>query len=105
MGIQGTMLLANLVAPGDDRSLKIAVARELMKMDQMRDLLGDDAGSSIIGARNARAIDELRRALDAGRETVGIFYGAGHMEDLARRLDEDLGLEHVATEWVDAWVM
>ena len=105
MGVQSTMLLANLIAPSNDRALKIAVARELMKMDQMRELLGDDEGSSIIGARNARAIEVLEQELGAGRKRVGIFYGVGHAEDLARRLTDELGFEHVATEWVDAWAL
>lgn len=105
MGVQGTILLANLIAPTSDRSLKIAVAKELMKMDQMRELLGQDEGSSIIGARNERAIEVLVEELETGRKSLGIFYGAGHMEDLARRLTDELGFEHTGTEWVDAWAI
>lgn len=105
MGVQGTMLLANLLAPTSDRALKIAVAKELMKMDQMRELLGQDEGSSIIGARNARAIEVLREELETGRKRLGIFYGVGHSEDLARRLTDELGFEHTGTEWVDAWAI
>lgn len=105
MGVQSTVLLANLIAPTSDRSLKIAVAKELMKMDQMRELLGQDEGSSIIGARNARAIEVLRDELETGRKRLGIFYGVGHSEDLARRLTEELGFEHTGTEWLDAWTI
>lgn len=103
MGIQSTMLLANLLAPSDDRSLKIAVAKELMKMDQMRELLGKDETSSLIGARNERAIDVLLEELAAGRKRVGIFYGVGHNEDFHRRLTEELGYQPVSTTWVQAW--
>ncbi|MEO0616956.1 MAG: hypothetical protein AAFY69_12570 [Pseudomonadota bacterium] len=103
MGIQSTIMLANLIAPGDDRTRKITVAKELMKMDQMRELIGQDENSSIIGARNERAIEVLERELAKGHKRVGIFYGVGHNEDFARRLTEDLGFEAEGATWVKAW--
>jgi hypothetical protein len=72
-------------------------------LDILRDILGDDADSAVIGARNQRAIDVLKAQLDAGAKRIAIFYGVAHMPDMERRMIDQLDLVYLNTTWVDAW--
>jgi hypothetical protein len=60
-------------------------------------------GEVIIGERNAVVVDDLQALLDAddAPESIGVFYGAGHMDDLATRL-EALGYEAGDATWFRA---
>ena len=91
-------------ATGQQEPLKLLLARDFANLDGMADMLGDDTDSTIIGARNARAVEVLQEELEAGRSRVGIFYGAAHMRDLEERLVA-IGLRPVRTTWVDAWAL
>ena len=102
LGLRDWQLLSAMVRGGEDPSFKILMAYEMTNMDTVRDLLGEDSDSAIIGARNERAIQVLHRELDAGSRRVGIFYGVAHMPDLEERL-VGAGFELAGTDWVDAW--
>jgi hypothetical protein len=58
----------------------------------------------IINERNQVVVDDLKRLLEAEPdvERIGILYGAGHMQDLTQRLDEQLGYEPGAAKWLPA---
>ncbi|MEL6870979.1 MAG: hypothetical protein AAFO81_14360 [Pseudomonadota bacterium] len=86
-----------------DNATKVMLARELTKTESMQGLLGDDATSSVIGARNARAIEVLGQQIDAGAEQLAVFYGVAHLPDLERRLIDELGFEFASITWLDAW--
>jgi hypothetical protein len=45
----------------------------------------------------------LRKELAAGKSKIAIFYGAGHMPDLQKRLRDDFGMKPVGTRWLAAW--
>ncbi len=105
MGVNSLATLMEAFGPGGSESLKVTLARELTNMSQIEDVLGKDEDSSIIGARNARAIEVLREQLEAGATHIGIFYGAAHMPDMARRLTDELGLRYQGSDWVDAWFL
>jgi hypothetical protein len=88
------------------RALKFLLARELKDVEDL--LAGFEGGkegqeSVLLGERNKEAIRVLREEIDAGKKKLGIFYGAGHMPDLERRLVRDLGLRQVSQEWRMAW--
>ncbi len=102
LGMRDWQALTTILATGQSPSLKTLVAYELTNLDSMREVLGKDSDSAVIGARNERAIEVLRRQLDAGSTRIGIFYGVGHMPDLERRLLA-MGLARLETTWVDAW--
>lgn len=89
-------------ASGEQESLRLLLARDFADLDGMANMLGDDTNSTIIGARNARAVEVLQQELNAGQSRIGIFYGAAHMRDLEERLLE-IGLTPVRTTWVEAW--
>ncbi len=72
----------------------------------MQAIEGPD-GSTLIGQRNKKALSVLKRELVAGKKRIGIFYGAGHMPDMAARLKKDFGLEpdRSSIKWLTAWDM
>jgi hypothetical protein len=97
--------ISGVLSAGQDDSLKTLIAYEMTDMGQIQDVLGEDSGSAIIGARNQRAIDVLQREIAAGAKRIGIFYGVAHMPDLEERLLDQIGLVHEETSWVDAWLL
>lgn len=56
--------------------------------------------SVLIRSRNQLVLQDLRKALkDPDNKTISVFYGAGHMDDLEKRLVEEMGYEAGETEW------
>jgi hypothetical protein len=103
LGLQDLQMLSTMVASGQDDSLKTMIAYEMTNIDRVQDILGEDSDSAIIGARNQRAIDVMKREIDAGARRIGIFYGVAHMPDLEERLQDQLELQYANTDWIDAW--
>lgn len=96
-------LLKVLLADDRELALRRALAAELAgQADMLARLAGPD-GSTLIEIRNARAVEVLERELAAGHKRLAIFYGAGHLPDLAERLQRDYGMHHATTEWIEAW--
>ncbi len=88
-----------------DRALRLKrVMAE--QFDQMESLLvgfsGPD-GSTIITERNKKALEVLDEQIDKGQKKIAIFYGAGHMDDMAARLRDEFKLKPTKTFWLDAW--
>ncbi|KAI4347124.1 hypothetical protein L6164_007967 [Bauhinia variegata] len=63
----------------------------------------EEEESVIIGERNKRAIEGLRRAINDGHNRIAILYGGGHMPDLGRRLREEFELIPSRVQWITAW--
>ncbi len=66
---------------------------------------GEGFVAVIIDERNQVVVDVLRKVLaeaDPDVDEIGIVYGAGHMEDLAERLAEQLGYAAVDESWLSA---
>ncbi len=77
--------------------------------DQMRELEtgmimfeGKD-GSTIIDHRNAKCMEVLQREIDSGKKNLAIFYGAGHLADMQRRLISDFKMKRGGQSWLTAW--
>jgi hypothetical protein len=62
-----------------------------------------DEPTVIIEGRNEKCLRVLAEQLAAGKQKLGIYYGAGHMEHLERRLLQDLGWKRTGEQWVTAW--
>ena len=103
LGWNDMQKISRVLAAGQGDSFKTLIAYEMTDMDQIQDILGEDSGSAVIGARNQRVIDVLRREIELGAKRIGIFYGVAHMPDLEERLLDQVGLEQAETIWVDAW--
>lgn len=88
----------------DKLALRRAFAEQMEMADgQMAALTGKDGKSVLITERNAKAFEVLQEQLDDGKEKIGVFYGAGHLKDMDKRLREEFGLELVEVKWLDAW--
>jgi hypothetical protein len=96
-------LFAALFAKDRPRRLKIALAKQLAEMESLLVSFGGEQGSVLISERNKRALAVLREQMAAGKQKIGIFYGAGHLADMHERLRKDFGLEPVEITWLTAW--
>ncbi len=104
LGTKEVAKVTQAITSDTDNRLKLLMAFEFADLGTFKDLLGNDADSTLIGARNQRAIDVMEREFATGKKSLGIFYGAAHMPDLENRL-EALDFVPVATRWVDAWAL
>ncbi|MCO6429238.1 MAG: hypothetical protein J5J00_00120, partial [Deltaproteobacteria bacterium] len=96
-------LMQMLLDPNQKVSLRTMVAQQFEDMDVITQIIDGEDGSTIISERNKVALDVLRKELAKGKKRIGIFYGAGHMPDLERRLKSDFKLSCKKLEWVTAW--
>ncbi|MCF0234223.1 MAG: hypothetical protein HUK22_04505 [Thermoguttaceae bacterium] len=101
LGQTEAIALALLVAKDKRAVLRRIVATQLD--DEFDESAPDEKETALIHFRDRYAIDAARRALDAGKRKIAIFYGAAHMPDLARRLENEFGLKRGETRWLTAW--
>ncbi len=96
-------VLAAMVS-GDTMSLRVAFAEQMEQADgQMAALANKEGKSALITERNATAFKVLKRELEAGKKKIAVFYGAGHLKDMHKRLEKDFAMELTELEWLDAW--
>ncbi len=96
-------MITALFAPDRSRRLKIVLARQLSEMESLMVGFGGEDGSAIITDRNKKALEVLKKELANGKKKIGIFYGAGHLSDMDKRLRKDFGLRPVSIMWLTAW--
>jgi hypothetical protein len=90
----------------DNRSklMKQAMAKQLVDIDLVTAGMNDANGdNTLIKGRNVKAFKVLKDALAAGNDEIAVFYGAGHLPDMAERLQSDFGMRPTKTIWLDAW--
>jgi hypothetical protein len=90
----------------EDRStaMKNAMASQLIDMEAVTAGINDANGeNTLIKGRNAKAFEVLKEELASGKEKLAVFYGAGHLSDMAERLQKDFAMEATETTWMDAW--
>lgn len=56
----------------------------------------------LVTERNKVVMEKLAVALAQGRRNIGIFYGAGHMPDLEKRLLAE-GFRRTGMDYLTAW--
>jgi hypothetical protein len=100
---EAEMLLA-LFSPDRAFKLKRVMAEQFENLGGVTNALEGPKGSTIIGERNRKAFEVLKKEIAAGKKKIGVFYGAGHMPDMEKRLAKDFEL-HPASEvkWIEAW--
>lgn len=96
-------LLFAFFAQDRARRLKIAMAKQFAESEALFSGFGGEEGSTLISERNKVALEVLKRELSLGKRRVGIFYGAGHLDDMDTRLRRDFGLKPTSETWVSAW--
>ena len=103
LGLNDIQMLSAMLSADSDNTFKILLAYEMTNLDTLQEVLGEDADSAVIGARNQRAVDVLKSQLDGGAKRVAIFFGVAHMPDMEQRLINQLDLIYLDTTWIDAW--
>lgn len=96
-------LIGALFASDRPRRLKIILGKQLSEMESLMVSFGGEEGSTIITARNKKALTVLKSQLAAGKKHIGVFYGAGHLTDMDKRLRDDFHLEPASITWLTAW--
>lgn len=84
-------------------ALKRVMAGQFQDMGGALAILDGPNGSTLITERNKVALAVLKTQLATGVQKVAIFYGAGHMPDMAKRLEDDFSMERKNTRWLTAW--
>ena len=96
-------LLEALSADNQAQALKYLIAQELARSGGLALRPEIESELTILGDRNRVALDILDQSLDAGMESVGLFYGAAHMPGLARELTKNMGFRQTSQVWLTAW--
>ncbi|MFH1919228.1 MAG: hypothetical protein ABIP48_04975 [Planctomycetota bacterium] len=84
-------------------ALKRVMAEQFEDLEGSLSAINGPEGSTLIDERNKVALGVLKKQIEAGKQKLAIFYGAGHMSHFEERLREDFGLEPVETRWLAAW--
>ncbi len=98
-------LLVALVAKDRAYRLKRIMAEQFENMEGQLSAIGGPDGSTIITQRNKKALAVLRGQLGQGKHRLAIFYGAGHLSDMAERLESEFGLRQESQRWLVAWTI
>lgn len=96
-------VLRALLARDRSQQLKRLMAGQLVDMESQMEAIEGPNGSTLISARNEKALKVLEEQIAGGKRRLAIFYGAGHMTDFDRRLTEKMGYRRGKTEWLTAW--
>ncbi len=95
--------LFRALTSGDTASgLKLLVAEQFDQAEALIDASEEGGGTVLVTERNKQVIKILTEQLEEGDKKIGVFFGAGHLPDLERRVLE-LGFEKSAQEWLTAW--
>jgi hypothetical protein len=99
-------LLMALFSRDRAKKLKSLLAVQMEDLEGLTSALnGPDGSSTIIGERNRKALEVLARELKQGDKKLAIFYGAGHLPDMERRLMKDFGMRRQNVRWLPAWLL
>ena len=93
--VSGGELLAAFFAKNRALALKRLLAEQFQQSEEALAVLEGPTGSTLISGRNKVATDVLRSELAAGKKKIAIFFGAGHMPDLQKRLRDDFAMKPV----------
>jgi hypothetical protein len=96
-------LLMALFDKNRSTKLKRILAGQFENLEFITDALSGPEGSTLIEGRNDAALKVLKKQLDAGKKKIAIFYGAGHMPSMEKRLIADFDLKHDSERWLEAW--
>lgn len=97
-------LLLALFSEDRAKRMKQTMARQLVELELVTAGINDAKGdNTLIKGRNAKAFQILREELSAGHDELAVFYGAGHLPDMAERLEKDFDMQPTETVWLDAW--
>ncbi len=103
-GINPLLILLRGPTPQERLVLRRFMAQGLVGSDTVLKALEGERGFSLITDRNAEVMAVLNKETAAGRRSLAIFYGVGHLPDLHERLVKQ-GYRITQIEWMNAWNM
>jgi len=98
-----TQLMSSLTS-GNTADLKRVMAPVLGESEAMITQLEGDDGTVIVTERNKVVMKVLTEEMKKGNRSLAIFYGAGHMPDLEKRLLA-AGFKRTDESWMTAWTI
>ena len=96
-------VLAALFSRDRAGTMKRVMAEQFENVEGVMQALEGPDGSTIITERNKVALKKLAEQIAAGKKKIAIFYGAGHLGDMEKRLNSDFELKRSGEDWLDAW--
>ena len=97
-------VLAALFSPNRSQTMKRIMAEQFESVEGVMAALEGPNGSTIITERNKVALKKLAEQIASGKKKIAIFYGAGHLGDMEKRLTgDDFKLKRSGEDWLDAW--
>ncbi len=93
----------SLLEPEGAAKLKRLMAEQMAAAGAADGGLGPTLHTLLVADRNQAALKVFQRELAKGRKKIGIFYGAAHMPDFEKHLQEDFGLKRSGERWLTAW--
>jgi hypothetical protein len=98
-------VLAALFSSDRAGTMKRVMAEQFENVEGVMQALEGPDGSTIITERNKVALKKLAEQIAAGKKKIAIFYGAGHLGDMEKRLVSDFELKRSGEDWLDAWIL
>ena len=102
-GSTDLQMLMALTSRNRSTRLKGVMAKQFQQMEATMYALNGPNGTTIINGRNKKALDVMEREIAAGKTRLAIFYGAGHLPDMEKRLEGDYGFRSRGAKWLRAW--
>jgi len=100
----GDLLAGLLFSKNPTLTWKRVMAAQFENSDQAMKWLEGPNGSTLIHERNKAALKVLEEQLANGKKKLAVFYGAGHLPDMEKRLIEDFQLKRAGEpRWLTAW--
>ena len=96
-------LLVALFSRDRASKLKLIMAEQFENMESQMLVFDGPGGSTIITERNKKAFEVLEKQLKAGKKKIAVFYGAGHLPDMEKRLSADFSMKRDTEQWLTAW--
>lgn len=97
-------VLSAFFSPNRAETMKRVMAEQFENVEGVMQALEGPEGSTIITERNKVALKKLSEQLAAGKKNIAIFYGAGHLGDMEKRLlSDEFDLKRSGEDWLDAW--
>ncbi len=83
--------------------MRRSFAKQIQQMEAGMVVFQGRDGSTIIDHRNAKCMEVLEEEIAAGKRNLAIFYGAGHLPDMQKRLMSDFKMKRAGQYWLEAW--
>ncbi len=96
-------LLRVAFAKDKEMQMRQLFSKEMMNMEGGMAIFEGREGSTIINHRNGKAMEVMESEIAAGNRKLAIFYGAGHLPDMQRRLTSDFQMKRGGQFWLEAW--